>query len=731
MSRKVELLRLSGMSAREAVGAAEAKLNDRSVADLSSLLVIDDTIALPDHGDAFECLLTSGRLRHLICISVGPPARPDYMPIPGSISAGRGSAVLWVGDQLGVDCNLDAAAVALIRPDGSTSAVRQLTELLTSTEVFDRVRELCEQVPNGVACPGLRLAEAEAGTADFPAALTSAIQRLTQSQADRNVPSADPFPGLLETYAGGQRLDDGGQLRAAEHRCRSEAEEADIALMELAGLPGLLPPGQALAAARDRAAAAGNALTSLRALVAQLLEDGNAIDGLTDRQRRRLRQAGILLADRDSDSRLASGAGTGVADRSEQEAVSACISTGLQRPGGLPQTEGQLAATERLLKPRGSRTYLPQIDQCCPPELSRRLLHPPPFTPLPSWLPAAGALAAAGGGLAGIIMGLAVAVAWTLLVILTVVRTAPEAVSAARWRIVASLAASITGAVAGWQVSRLLDIDGLAGLAGLVAGLLLAMTLMAWSWRARVRAWQAALAPRQAGSAAGALTDLVAVVAQASWSADPARLEAVARARIAIDGVRDELCRYAEAQPTGDSARQPLNVARLAEVLSPTLADLVLTVVDAQPVVPAADGEDDYRIARLKTEELVGMWSRHAEEHGPLMPPPFAKHGHSARAYATEAGEDAIRATAGYDPRGVMWQLCRAGDLRMLDIGGELLTVPFAPRTAEPALARVLPASTAWTSSGHRAGLLRLVPLRGLAGVTPSWGSSDLREEDA
>jgi hypothetical protein len=57
----------------------------------------------------------------------------------------------------------------------------------------------------------------------------------------------------------------------------------------------------------------------------------------------------------------------------------------------------------------------------------------------------------------------------------------------------------------------------------------------------------------------------------------------------------------------------------------------------------------------------------------------------------------------------------------MLDMTGDVEVVPFAPYAARRSLLHVLPDRTVWSRSWHRAGVLRLVPLR--ANVQVVWTS--------
>ena len=116
-------LRLSGKSPDEAIRAAREVVDDRSVPDLSHLLVVNDTAALWWHAEAFGHLLASGRVPYLVCLAVGPPAQRGRIWIPGNIGPGQGSAILWVGDQSGVEWPVAASAVPQVRPESGPNGV--------------------------------------------------------------------------------------------------------------------------------------------------------------------------------------------------------------------------------------------------------------------------------------------------------------------------------------------------------------------------------------------------------------------------------------------------------------------------------------------------------------------------------------------------------------------------------------------------------------------------------
>jgi len=242
----------------------------------------------------------------------------------------------------------------------------------------------------------------------------------------------------------------------------------------------------------------------------------------------------------------------------------------------------------------------------------------------------------------------------------------------------------------------------------------LGIVAAAMAWRARAAAWGEELQPMQAATAARGLTDLVLEVAAQEWSAGSAALEAVTRAKVVLQGSCDQLREYAEnAESAAKRGRQEPRVASLGRILLPTLRELPIHLLEAQPAAGVTDGQATYREARNKTGDLVQRWAQAAAESGALVRPPFAVLDEQDNAEISDEELDATRSAAGYDPRGAMCQLCQASELAMLDMTGDVKAVPFAPYAARRSLLHVLPDGTVWSRSWQRAGVLRLVPLWG------------------
>jgi hypothetical protein len=720
MAGTVHVLRLSGLDGCEAMESAGALLTDRSVPDLSNLLVIDDTAVLVQHASAFAELLTSRRLSHLLCVAIGPASRGDRLiSLPGNISGGQGSAVIWVGDPLGVDWQLATTANAMMRPDGELSGLHHLIEVLSAPEVFNRVREVMAGLPDGIASPGLKLDQASEMSSDFPTALATAIRKIIDPQTGQigQKGLAEPLNGAFTTTAA---LAPNGRLGRARLRCQAEADAAAAAVDDVARLGTLAGTIQTFADARDQVTVLGEALRDFRDQVSGLFEVAHAPGGLTERQARRVSESGVQLKSQvqapqaDTADRADGQAPTDPVTRSAVDAVTA--------GEVLPVIAEQLALAERSLTPRGSRSYLPELEKRCPAALIGRLLLPPAMPDPQPWLPAVGAIAAglaAADGIVGIATGIMVALAWTGLVALSAGPRSGSALGQIRMALAANLAAGLAGVAIGAAASRSAGITGPLSLTGIAVAVAVMIAAITASWRARAAVWQRSAAPAEAVSAAGLIADLVIMVAGREWAADTATVESVARTKITVEAIGDELTEYA------DRAGEPgPESSRLAASLEPTLRNLVVSVLLARPAAGHSDGQAAYRRVRSTTEELLRHWDATAKDRGPLAKPSFASSSDDEDTRAEPEDLSLITLAANADPDGVMWQLCAPADLTMLDVQGPKGVVTFAPAMSESVLSSVLPMDTVWTSSGQYAGLLRLVTLRP-GSVLVDWSGSE------
>jgi len=669
----VEILRLTGVSDGDhAVGSL---LKDvRGHPDLSRLLVIDDTAGLLPHLSAYERLLTSKRLDHLLCVAVGPRARDGgKFRFPANISGAQGSAVIWVSDQDGIDWRLSPAAIAVGHTGNSQSGLHNLVDLLSVDEVFDRVCELAGNVPGGVASPGLRLTGTEDEGVRFTAALMLAIQRLTSADPVPAAHADAPFAVLLAASPGTAGLAEGGEISRYREDVIASQASASEALARYASPGGLL--GGEQPEVYGQVQRTGAALGAFRRRVARLLTDANAQDELTEAQRAQLTSAGIKLPAQIGGAGGAGNAGEGAAGGgpptgyAARSATSRVIAEAIQGGDSLPQVARRLNLTASALARPGSASYLPSLDAACPPALVDGLTAAPE-PPRPwRWVPAAAAVPV----VLGVLVGL--------------------------WKSAAGIAV------------------------GLVV-LLAVAAAVGWSWHARVTAWRRQLRLDEAAPAADEVARLVNTVAAREWCGAQATPAQLTRARIALQAVNDELAKQASATAIAPGAR----VARLSEALLDGLCQLVLAAVTAGTDPAHVGGEAISAAARDKAAQLLTQWQQDVRTGRTLERPAFAA---ADQDKAMHAGEDelaAITAAVLYNPREVMWQLCAPADLSALDMTVTPQSVALAPRTARPRLAEVLPKDTVWSSSGEQAGLLRLVPLH-VQVVEPVWTANEQLQE--
>lgn len=722
MPSAVHVLRLSGLDTEEARVAVSDLLDNRDVPDLSHLLVLDDTSLLLDHVDAFEDLLTAGRLRHLVCVAIGPSDdNRQTVVVPGNISSLQGSAVLWVSDPLGIDWPLSASAVAVIRPARGRSGLDHLIEALSAVEVYSRVRELVIDVPGGVASPGLRIAgSADEGTS-FAAALATAIRRLTAAAGQAG--AQEPLILSEDARTGSARLAEHGKLSVLRDQCVDAADEAAATLGALSRSPGLLGAGGRLTSARQLVLAAGEQLLEFRAKVTELFEFAHAPGGLSDRQQQRVRDDGVLLPD------PADHPEPGSADGRASAAVGASVRAGVP----LPQIIARLTADERRLAPQGSRPYIEQIDDCVDLALTAQLSAPPRLGGPQTWMAVPGLAVGVLGsllGLVGIATGLVLVACWAALLNQTTTEETCGSRAAATRSLAGQVIAALAGVAAGSSAGVYLGLSRPAALTGIGVAVLLMLASVTLSWRTRITRWQRQLDPARAASGADALAALVVRVATSEWSADRVLLAEIARLRIVVKGVNDQLRESADGIEKGV---EQLEEPKLSGALAPTLRRLVLTVLARPAAQDRSDGQASFRQAKKVTSELIGSWVGAADDLGPLARPDFAQPDELEADEAADHDLSVINSVTLYDPYDVMWQLCGPRELTMLDTGARPAVVAFAPsmgqqpvRSPQAALSH----EPVWTSSGMRAGLVRLVPLRD-GGVEVEWSAGEREEPSA
>ncbi|GAA3231062.1 hypothetical protein [Actinocorallia longicatena] len=690
MRARVVQLQLRGIGPAEALERAGALLANSEEPDLTRLLILDEARSLHAHQEAYEELLRSRFTDAIVSVAVGH-GDGTKLELPGSLAQGAG--VLWVLNPGGVNWRLAAGAPATrrdSREDRDTGLVR-LVEVLTIPEVFDQAHRLLERIPGGVANPGHRLAGAGGGPSEFQLGLLAAIEQTLERR-----------PGPAPAFGGFGR--GSGASRPVEFQPGPFTRRVNGCAEALAGageLAETLPEPSALLGSpspvRELVVEAGEYLLNVREDLRILLDEAHSTSGLTAAQYETLTRAGIVPLDAEDFD----------ATRT-RTALDGYLREALDRETPLPKLSERLSGLADELVPRGSRAHTAALDEACPDSLLERLRSPEPFPGPEPWLPGVGLVAGALAGLTpfGPVSGAVMGVLWTLLVALTVVR------GPGGGRAHLGLGLNAAAAVGGGVAAGVLVTGTSPALwpLALVGALAVAITGTLLSWRSRATHWAAEAGLAEAGRS---LEELLSVLGRADreWAQATARLntsDAVVRLRVALDRAAQEL------EARGADLRRELSGPPNPDpALRRQLGDLVLAVLEPRlrELSSGSPGEHGDAAARA-TEDLLRLWDDHVSEHGPIEPPPFAVDREPSVA-ANPHTEDLLRAAA-QNPHDVMWQLCSADDLALLDPGhGQVPVVRFAPRSGLAAAAEGRSAAEmVWISSAQHAGVLRLVPIR-------------------
>ncbi|MEV5749780.1 hypothetical protein AB0L00_18325 [Actinoallomurus sp. NPDC052308] len=695
MTGKVVQVDLRGRSADGAAELTRGLLTGEDHTDLTRLLVIDDTAALNAHRAAYESLLVSRYTERLLCVAVGrTDADPPRIELPGVLTQTAG--VLWVPDPAGINWRLSAAsATRRDRAEGTDTGLTRLVEVLNLDDVFQRTVELIDKVPGRVANPGLRLAGVGGGRAEFLQALLAAGERALASGTGRvpDLPeSTGRAPGPRNV-----RLRGGGAVQQSADRTREAVAEARGLADELtepgALFAGPVPVEQAMATAGER-------LGLLRASLEELFTAAHGTTGLGPAQQQAIDRAGVVLPEpEDFDA------------AKTRKVVDTYLDDGLRQRTPLPQLVAGLDTRMAGLLPRGSRERIPALRRACPDELPAGLREPAPMPGPEPWLPVVGLLTAALAGLTpfGPVSGLVMAVLWTLLVTLTVLRGPGGRSEGTTGALAANGVASTVGGVGVGLVAP--SPAPVVWAPAVVVGLVVAGWAVIRSWRSRTSAW---IAESGIDAAGEAVDDLLSVVSAAAleWSQTDARVataDAVGRMTVALDHVAEEI--QAQVERARIEAPGPL---RPDPRIEHYLADLVRAAMAPRLRGLAADSADRHgEEARRTAAERFAAWHEHVAEHGPLAAPPFATEPPPETSGTPRDELPDLAVAVAYDPGSVMWQLCAADDLSVLDPGSTPPpVVRFAPRHGRTAGSDALPPDTVWVTSARHAGLLRLVPVR-------------------
>ncbi|WP_433227125.1 hypothetical protein [Actinomadura formosensis] len=688
MSPRVVRLDLRDCDAEQAAARVAELL--RTSQDLGMLLVEDTAAAVVRHRAAFEALDASRQVGQLLCLVVGRQARdvgagPAVLRLPGNIQR----RTLWVIEETGVDWPLRAAARARRRDGRDGTGLGRLSELLRLPGVFERTCRLLGEVPFGVAVPGLWLTgTGGSGQEDFLLALRSAIRRML-------APVSPPPVPREEERSGGRvplRLTGDGVLRRALDDAEYALEDAQEAAVELPSARALLREVPADVPVR----AAGDRLAGVRARLTELFQAVPGDDRITEQRRGAIAAHGVEPPPMEPFE-----AGPFRAE------LHAWLRESLAGGASLIRIDHHLGDWAEA--PEGSAAHLRRLRRICPDELLDRLGNPAPMPPPRWWLAVAGAACAALAGLTplGVAGGLVMALLWTALVALTVIRGPGGRLDACSRELGLNAFGALAGAIGG-------GLGGAAGLpaagwsAALAAAVAGALAAVVQSWRSRAIRWADGNGLDEAEKA---LQDMQQLLGHAvtGWARLNRRLDVVDELNVlrqGLGGVREKLDERATDLDKEDLGQPSRSFESYAETVRFWLGDLVGEAV--RPASRGTPGDAADRHARREAGRFLDDWESVVEQGLPVETVRFVT---DPRPVASVDGEDLafLIEQLSYDPAGEMWQLCAPEDLGLLDTSPGPRTVRFGPRSA--AGGRDLPPDTVLVSSSAHCGVLRLVPL--------------------
>lgn len=723
----VRLLDLRDSDPAHAKETARAQFGTGTPLGSGRLLVLDRTDLLPGHTEAYEELLTGGRVRWLVCVVCGPPvtAADDGRRIllrPGPLGPEREVATLWVGDGDGMEWGPQPSDLPRSRPGttpGEHRGLQDLTDLLGREEVFDRVIAISRELSEAVAAPGLALTDPGSSTDTVTSALTRALQRFTAPAPAPDMSlSAGPNTGLLVDLLEGTHrpsfgTDDPGRGELARHEARARDE--------IAGVRDLMAAASPLGAAHTSPAAllqeglprAGRALADYRARIEQLAARVHSLpDERVQGELDRWGVGGVPPSDEDVAEALDL-----VADR-----VEARLHQGTPPHGVIAWLD---RAAEHIA-PRAAPPALSRIRERVPDRLIAALESPapPPLPGIASPLVAVAFLlplaAAPIGGVWGLVAGIALAVGWVCALALGLHRADPAQDTFAVTGAHALL--GFAGLAAGLLLGTVVGLPDwlpppLAALVALIVGTLVAGLVLWASWSALITRWTRESALDEAEAAVTDLTRLVDRMAREEWRTVTGRrrlADGTRAASAALRAISDHLAETARGLPPPTT-----HPAELEAVISRDLADLTATALSGlwdvlRSGIPAQDAHEH---ARSSITHLTEAYLDHVERVGPHTPPGFSRRGGTRRTYGAPGLERAVRTlrTPAHEP---MLQLCDPDQIPLLSTAlTTVKEVRFAPlglrdhfdtaAAHDPA-----PKNTVWTHGGRWVGVLRLFPLR-------------------
>jgi len=735
----VVLVDLRTATADVAGDRMRAALPAQTTAKPVRMLVLDDAAALAGRYELFGRLLGSRRVAALICVAIGPvdSGQPGAAVLRVSaVLDNDASATLWVGDEHGTLWGTDRSGLPNPDTEAEETGLDQLVRCLAADDVFDRVLAEIGSIPNRTASPGLRVSTGQLATPDLRLAVAAAIRRLVGQVPDEAV---DQLPGVDATELTpllGSGVVPGGrhpvhpdgpldQLRRAADTALRTAEER---LRRLGGLTGLLFGSGRRATAGRPLAHTADCVERYHRAVAEAFDRGDAIGRIDGRQGAELERYGLAVAVPPGFDRSA------VLNRL-QPVVDAALA---RYP--LNTVIDWLRVLSERAAPAGSASFRERLDGLHRATLRSRLADPPPF-PLaradPRVLSAVVVCCLlAGIGPVGLLPGIIVGLSWTIAAWFTYARIpTPDGNRGVRRalgpHLLLQAAAATAGVAAGRFAATQLSLPAGAGLPAIVVAVVgLAVVLHLW-WSAAASAWTAELGLSGVRTAIADHDRLLVEVAVHEWALADARTYLADATRVVAGGLADivevlEERLKPDADEHGTASRgglAPDSEDALETLLAGDLGAAVRAVLRGcwDRLRTGARAQVQGGLAG-EMRSLLGSFDEHLAQHHVFEPPPFAGSEDTGdRRLDLMLGPPArLAGLLAASPGEPFVQLCTTADLGMLDAAPQSARmVRFAPDfVREPVTAVAANGSATdlgdvqWTTSGHLAGVLRLMPMR-------------------
>jgi hypothetical protein len=706
-------IRVSGEDSAWLDGLTLDNAHETDVAD--RVVVVDNARSLVGNHARYQRLSGLGQVRAIICVAVGRMGVDDgVLALRQSAALGPVGVTLWVGDPHGSEW---AGGSGRPRPVSAATepALRDLLAAVTAKEVFDEVFERVREVPHQVVCPGLEVLYPAVGPAELRSLRLNALLGLTKSDPVASqlplTPHARPDAGSARTT-----LLPGSPLAQSRTAVWQHLGKATRAMSSLAS------PGGLFGGSRVAGRAAVRPVSELGEVLDHHARLAGSVSDLLDRQ-------GVTGTGGANLAEL----GVPMPDEADQPALAAelrdLVATELRNGRSLPDLAVELRKLANRQAPQGGGATTRRLAELSGTAVPAGLRTPGSAAlwpwPMATVLPVVSATCAGATWLhtVGIAVGL-ISALWVGLTALLVSRR-PVTDSGSTRTSMLTMAAVVLSSAAGMAVGIALPpapVIPAAGLAVAVAGaVLLAIGTVVLAWRHAVGGWVRLFALDRVGSTEDelealldkAIRDQTGAFTHRSALADAALL--LASGIFDVSAVFADTAKLAGARPEPDKRVPGGASAELFKVLHRDLVSLAVQALDPYLADIRTHAELAVDADRVTHQTTAALTEYHAylDSHSIHSQPSMVDDAEPRRelSVALWRRSDAGRRILTSDGRGSLTQLCRAGDLRLLNRTWSAVAVlRFGPAHVQRALLDSTDSEIVLIDA-DMVGVLRLVPL--------------------